>query len=77
MEIRVRDRLKGSGLYGMIKNAEAAYQRATSRFTAKVSGGSVASFAPHEVAEAQRAHLLEAELKRSQASAEAYRQNPR
>jgi len=77
MEIRFKDRLKGSSLYGMIKSAEAVYQRATSKFTAKVSAGTVASFAPHEASEAERAHLLEVERKRSQGSAEAYRQNPR
>jgi len=76
MEIKFKDRLKGTGLYGMIKNAEAVYQRVTSKFAA-VSGGTVAGFAPHEAAEAERAHLLEVERKRSQGSAEAYRQNPR
>jgi antirestriction protein ArdC len=77
MEIKFKNRLKGSGLYGMIKNAEVIYQRVTSRFTAKLSEGTVASFTPYEASEAERAHLFEVERKRSQASAEAYRQNPR
>jgi len=77
MEIRFKDRLRGSRLYGMIKSAEAVYQRVTSKFTAQVSGGAVTSFGSYEAAEAQRAHMLEVERKRSQASAEAYRQNPR
>jgi len=77
MEIRFKDRFRRIGLYGTIKNAEAIYKRVTNRLSFKVSGVAVAGSSPYEVSKAHKVHMIEFERKRSQASAETYRQNPR
>lgn len=75
METKVKEKLKGNGLFGMIKNVEVLYQRITKKFSVKASEVAATSFTPYEISEAQKAHMLEVELRRSQALAEAQRQN--
>jgi len=77
LEMKLKDKLKGSGLYGTMKNVGAIYQRVTDKLSVKTSGVAVASSTPYEVSEAHKVHMLELERKRSQISTEAYRQNPR
>ena len=77
MGTKLKERLKGNGLFGMIKNVEALYQRVTKKISVKASGVATASSTPYETSEAYKAHMLEVELKRSQALAEARRQNLR
>lgn len=50
-------------------------QNIARKFSVKASRVAVASFTPYEISEAGKAHILEAETKRSQALAEALRQN--
>ena len=69
----MKERLKGNGLYGMIKNIEGIYQRITKKFSVKASGVAVTSSTLYEISEVHKAHMLEVELKRSQALAEAHR----
>ena len=75
METKLKERLKGNGLFGMIENIETIYQRITKKISVKTSGAPTAT--PYEVSEVHKAHMLEVELKRSQALAEAHRQNLR
>ena len=77
METKLKDRLKGSALYGMINNIEAIYKRVTNIFSDTASKVAVASFTPYEASEQHKTHMLETERKRSQALAEAQHQNPR
>lgn len=77
MGTKLKERPKGNGLYGMVKNIEGIYQRITKKFSVKASGVAVANFTPYEISEVHKAHMLEVELKRSRALAEAYRQTIR
>jgi len=67
MEVKLKARLQRSGLYGMVKNVEAFYQRITKKILVKASGVTAASPTPYEISEAYKAHQLEVERKRSQA----------
>ena len=77
MEIKLKERLKGNGLFGMIKNIEVLYQRVTKKISMKTSEVAIASSTSYETSEAYKAHMMEVEFKRSQALAEARRQNLR
>ncbi|MFX1554961.1 MAG: hypothetical protein ACFFBV_13620 [Promethearchaeota archaeon] len=77
METNLKEKLKGNGLFGMIKNAGALYQRVTKKISVKASGVTTTSYTPYEISEVHKAHMLEVELKRSQALEEARRQNLR
>jgi len=77
METKLKERLKGNGLFRMIKNAEALYQRVTKKISVKASGVARTSFTPYEISEMHKAHMLEVEFKRSYALAEAQRQKLR
>jgi len=77
MEIKLKERLKGNGLFGMIKNVEVLYKRVTKKISMKTSEVAIASSTPYETSEAHKAHMLEVELRRSQALEEARRQNLR
>jgi hypothetical protein len=77
METKLEERLRGNGLFGMIKNVEVLYQRITKKFSVKASEVARTSFTPYEISEAQKAHVVGVELRRSQALAEAQRQNLR
>ena len=77
MEVKLKERLQRNGLYGMIKNVEAIYQRITKKFPVKTSGVAVASPTPYEISEACKAQQLEVELKRSKALTEAKRRTLR
>ncbi len=77
METKLKERLKGNGLFGTIKNVKALSQRVTKKISVKASGVATASSTPYEASEAHKAHMLEAEVKRSQGLAEAQRQNLR
>ena len=72
MEVKLKDRLKGTGL-GMMKSVEAFYQRITKKLTIEALEVPAASSIPYEVSEAYRAHL-EMEQEQSQALVEAHRQ---
>ena len=74
METKLKERMKGNGLFGMIKNVEVLYQRITKKFSVKTSEVAATSFTPYEISEVQTANMLEVELRRSQALAEAQRQ---
>ena len=67
METKLKERMKGNGLFGRIKNAEALYQRVTKKISIKTSKVAIASSTPYEASEAHKVHMLEVELKRSQA----------
>jgi uncharacterized protein HemY len=75
METKLRERLKGNGLTGMIKNVEGIYQRVTKKISMRASEAATASPVPYETSEAHKAHMLEVEFRRSQALADARRQN--
>ena len=77
METKLKERMKGNGLFGMIKNVEVLYQRISKKFSVKASEVASTSFTPYEISEAQKANMLEIELRRSQAFAEAQRQSLR
>ncbi|MCZ2856801.1 MAG: hypothetical protein O2U62_06880 [Candidatus Bathyarchaeota archaeon] len=77
METKLKDRLKENGIFGMIKNVEALYQRVTKKIAVKASEVGMANSTSYEMPEVHKAHMLEVELKRSQALAEARRQNLR
>jgi hypothetical protein len=77
METKLKERMKGNGLFGTIKNFEVLYQRVTKKFSVKSSEVAMTSFTPYEISEAQKANMLEVELRRSQALAEAQRQGLR
>jgi hypothetical protein len=77
METKVKEKLKGNGLFGMIKNVEVLYQRVTKKISTKASGVAIASSTPYETSEAHNAHMLEVEFRRSQALEEACCQNLR
>jgi len=75
METKLEERMKGNGLFGIIKNAGGLYQRIAKKFSVKASEVAATSFTPYEISAAQKAHMLEVELRRSQALVEAQRQN--
>jgi hypothetical protein len=77
METKLKEKLKVNSLFGRIKNVEVLYQRVTKKISMKASEVAIASSTPYETSEAHKAHMLEVELKRSQALAEARRQNLR
>ena len=77
METKLKERLKGNGLFDMIKNVKPISQRVTKKILVKASGVATASSTSYEASEAYKAHMLEAEVKRSQGLAEAQRQNLR
>lgn len=65
MEVKPKQRSQRNGLYGMIKNVEAFYQRITKKIPMKASGITAASPTPYKILEAYKAHQLEVERKRS------------
>jgi hypothetical protein len=77
METKLKERMKGNGLFGTIKNFEVLYQRITKKISIKPSEVAIASSTPYETSEAHNAHMLEVEFRRSQALEEARRQNLR
>ena len=77
METKFEERLRGNGLFGMIKNVGVRCQRIAKKFSVKTSEVAAISLTPYEISEAQKAHMLEVELRRSQALAEAQRQSLR
>jgi hypothetical protein len=77
METKLKERMKGNGLFGMIKNAGGLYQRITKKFSVKDSEVATTSFTPYEISEVHKANMLEVEFRRSQALAEAQRQSLR
>lgn len=77
METKLEERLRGNGLFGMIKNVEVLCQRIAKKFSVKASEVAATSFTPYEISEAKKTHMLEVELGRSQALAEAQRQSLR
>ena len=77
MEMKLKEKLKGNGLFGMIKNVEVLYQRVTKKISIRTSEIAIASPTPYETSEAHKAHMLEVEFRRSQALTEARRQNLR
>jgi uracil phosphoribosyltransferase len=77
METKLKERMRGNGLFGMNKNFEVLYQRATKKISVKTSEVATPSFTPYEISELQKAHIVGVELRRSQALAEAQRHNIR
>jgi hypothetical protein len=77
METKLKERSKGNGPFGMIKNFEVLFQRANRKFSVKASEVATASFTPYEKSEVHKANMLEIEFRRSQALAEAQRQGLR
>jgi hypothetical protein len=77
METKFKERLRGNGLFGMIKNVEVLYKRVTKKISMKASEVTIASSTPYETSEAHKTHMLEVEFRRSQALEEARRQNLR
>ena len=77
MEAKLKERSKGNGLFGRIKNIEAFYQKVTKKISMKAPEVANLSYAPYETSEGHKAHIAEVELRRSQALAEAQRQNLR
>lgn len=77
METKLKKRLKENGLFGMINNIEALYQRVTKKILVKASGVATASSNPYEISDAHKAHMLEVEIRRSKALEEARRQTAR
>lgn len=73
MEVKLKEKLQRKSLHGMVKNAEAIYQRITKKISVKASAVTAASPTPYEISEAQKAHQLEVERKRSQALEDAQR----
>ncbi len=73
MEVKLKEKLQKNGLYGMIKDAEAIYQKIAKKLSVKASVVSAASPTPYEISEAHKAHQLEVERKRSQALEETQR----
>ena len=76
METKLKERLKGNGLYGAFKDLKTAYQK-MSKLSVKPTVVIVAAFTPYETSKAHRTHMLEVECNRAHASAEAYRQTLR
>jgi len=72
MEVKLKERLQKNGLYGRIKDAEAFYQRIAKKISVKAPVVGATSPTPYEISEAHKAHQLEVERKRSQASAHAH-----
>jgi len=77
METKLKERLTGNGITGMIKNVEVLYQRITKKFSVKASDVAAASFTPYETTKASKANIVEVERNWSQTLAEARRQNLR
>lgn len=77
METNLKERLKGNGISGMIKNIEVLYKRVTKKISIKTSEVAIASSTPYETSEAHKAHMLEVEFRQSQSLEEARRQNLR
>jgi len=77
METKLKEKLKGNSLFGMIKNVEVLYQRVAKKISMKASEVAIASSTSYETSEAYKAHMLEVEFRRSQALTEARRQNLR
>jgi hypothetical protein len=77
METKLKERLKGNSPFGMIKNVEALYQRVTKKLSLKASEVGMTNSTPYEMPEVHKSHMLEVELRRSQALAQAQRQNLR
>ena len=75
METKLEEGLRGNGLFGTIKNVEVLCQRIAKKFSVKASEVAATSLTPYGISEAQKTHMLEVELKRSQALAEAQRQS--
>jgi hypothetical protein len=73
METKLEERLRGNGLFGMIKNVEVLCQGIAKKFSVKASKVAATSLTPYEISETQKTHMLEVELRRSQALAEAQR----
>jgi hypothetical protein len=73
METKFREKLRGNGLYGLVKDLKAAYQKVP-KLSVKASGATVAASAPYETSKAHKTLMLEFECNRAQAVAEANRQ---
>jgi len=69
METKLKDRLIGKGLSGMIKNVEAIYQRIT-KISVKASRVDVVGFSQRETSKEYQAHLAEVQCEQAQALAE-------
>jgi len=72
MSTKLKERLNVNSLFGMIKNVEVLYQRIAKKLSVEASVVSVVSPTPYEISEPCKAHQLEVERKRSQASAHAH-----
>jgi len=76
MEVRIKDRLRGHGLHGIIKNSGAIFQRMLTRFSTKTP-----EIAPgecsYETSETYKSQVLKAEHRISQAWADAERMRSR
>ena len=77
METKLKERMKGNGLFGTIKNFEVLYQRVTKKFSVKTSEVATAGFTTYKTSEIHKFNMLEIELRRAQALAEAQRQGLR
>ncbi|MDH5690692.1 MAG: hypothetical protein OEY81_04630 [Candidatus Bathyarchaeota archaeon] len=77
METKLKEKLIGNGIFGMIKNVEVLYQRITKKFSVKASEVAPTNFTPYEISEVYKAHIVGVEFSRSQALAEAQRQSLR
>jgi hypothetical protein len=70
MEVKLKDRLVGNGLAGIMKNVGAIYRR-IAKISAKGAEVDVIGVAPYEASRECQAHVAEIECQRSQSLAEA------
>jgi hypothetical protein len=70
MEVKLKDRLIGKGLSGMMKSVGAVYQRIT-KISAKATEVDAVGFAAYEASKECQVRMAEVECQRSQAFAEA------
>lgn len=73
METKFKERLTGNSLFGIIKNAKGFYQRITKKFSLKASEVGIANFTHYDRPEVHKFHILEVEVRRAKALAEARR----
>jgi len=72
MEVRIKDRLQGHGLHGIIKNSGAIFQRMLARFSIKTPETAPREYS-YETSETYKSQVLKAEHGISQAWADAER----
>lgn len=72
MEIKMKDKVVGKGISGMMKSVGAAYQR-IAKIWVRASEAEVSGFAAYEISREYQAYRAEVESARAQAVSESHR----